>query len=83
MSQTTFGNVRPTRFDGLGYANDAPGLWRVVDTSDGWESRVGPQYKTKMELLADLDRYATEYGCNGPYESPDREVNVRDMYSHN
>jgi hypothetical protein len=55
------GWIMPTRFKQLGYVCDAPGLWRVVD-KDG-EHRVGPQYRTKAELLADLNRYATEYGA--------------------
>jgi hypothetical protein len=47
-----------TRFPGLGYRKDSPNLWRVVDTSSG--RSVGPQYRTKAELLADLARYARE-----------------------
>jgi len=35
------------------------GIWRIVTTEDG--AAVGPQYATKGELLADLDRYAAEY----------------------
>ncbi len=60
----TFGppKARPTRFEGLGYRMDAPGLWRFVDTSDGMEATIGPQYKTKLELLADLGNFAQERG---------------------
>lgn len=50
--------IYKTRFAELGYVHDAPGLWRVVDMKT--ESRVGPQYHSKEELLADLDRYARE-----------------------
>ena len=53
-------NPTKTRFTNLGYINDAPGLWRFVDLSDNSNARVGPQYKTKIELLCDLDRYATQ-----------------------
>lgn len=50
-----------TRFEGLSYTKDAHNLWRIVD-EDG-ERRVGPQYFTRAELLADLERYAAEYGA--------------------
>jgi hypothetical protein len=53
---------RPTRFPELAYINQAAGLWRIVTTEDG--ATIGPQYRTKAELLADLDRYAREYGVN-------------------
>lgn len=53
---------RPTRYKELGYRNDAPGLWRIVTTEDN--QAVGPFYVTKTELLADLSRYAKEYGCD-------------------
>lgn len=55
---------RPTRYKDLGFRQDAPSLWRIIamDTL----CAVGPHYKTKAELLADLDRYAAEYGCEEP-----------------
>ena len=49
-----------TRYKELCYHKDAPGLWRIY--ADG--NVVGPQYRTKAELLADLERYALEYGCD-------------------
>lgn len=55
--------IRPTRFPELGYACDAPGLWRIYDTSTG--GAIGPFYATKAELLADLARFAREFGCAG------------------
>lgn len=56
--------VRSTRFAILGYRQDAPGLWRIYDTSDPRRpAAVGPHYRTKMELLADLPRYARDFGC--------------------
>lgn len=57
------GNDRPTRYPELGYRHQGSGLWRIVDNSSG--SEVGPQYRTKAELLADLDRYARYFGCEG------------------
>jgi len=51
-----------TRFKGLGYINQDKNLWRIVDLHDRVNTIhvVGPQYKTRAELLSDLDRYATE-----------------------
>ncbi len=51
---------RPTRYTGLGYAQIARGLWRVLDCHDERPQAVGPHYSTRTELLADLDRYAHE-----------------------
>lgn len=71
-------DARPTRFEGLGYMMLAPGVWRIVDlvqTKYNGEctpahlqdmnnpSCTGPSYLTKAELLADLDRFATDYGA--------------------
>lgn len=55
-----------TRFAGLAFYQQQPGLWRVADIHDsqlnaqGLPRAVGPQYRTKSELLADLERYARE-----------------------
>jgi len=51
-----------TRFEGLSYEQQAPGLWRFVDEEDG--RVVGAQYPTKAELLADLYRFAQDF-CSG------------------
>ena len=61
--------IHRTRFDILGYAKIMPGVWRIADISDGTEfcagaHVVGFPYTSKAELLADLDRYASDYGCN-------------------
>jgi hypothetical protein len=59
-------HARPTRFSELGYRQDAPGLWRVValDSPNGSTgASIGPQYRTKAELLGDLELYAAVYGC--------------------
>ncbi len=56
------GGVVATRYKGLGYGRTGD-VWRIFDTSDG-ESAVGPHYRSKAELLADLDRYAREYGAD-------------------
>lgn len=53
--------IVPTRFPELGYTKVAPGLWRCVDITSLAEYQfvpfVGPHYRTKAELLADLERY--------------------------
>lgn len=50
--------IYKTRFPELGYTLSEPGLWRVVDLSTG--AHVGPHYRSKAELLADLERYARQ-----------------------
>ncbi len=55
-------NWSGTRYSELGYCKIERGLWRIVDTQT--QSCVGPHYASKAELLADLARYAHEYGCN-------------------
>jgi len=52
---------RPTRFPELAYAQHAPSLWRIIATDTN--QAVGGFYATKAELLADLERYAIDYGC--------------------
>ena len=40
--------------------------WRFFDLSDGQEHAVGYYYASKMEALADLERYAREnWGWEG------------------
>lgn len=56
----------PTRYAELWYRNDAEttkkkACWRFVDASTG--ASVGPQYPDRIELLADLDRFAGEFGA--------------------
>ncbi len=72
--------IHKTQIAGLGYINQAPGLWRFVDTHDGQDSTrtVGPQYKTRQELLSDFDRYASSwgYGVSGNDEMKDYLVMV-------
>ena len=55
--------VRDTRFPELGYKQIDLNCWMVIDKSD--YRQVGPQYRTKAELLADLERYAVAFGCAG------------------
>lgn len=52
--------MTPTRFPELSYAKTG-NVWRFVDNSTG--RVVGPSYRTKAELLADVERYAKLFGC--------------------
>lgn len=36
--------------------------WSFYDVSSGNPARVGPVYKTKIEALCDLERYAKDAG---------------------
>ena len=56
-------SARKTQYQELGYRMDSPGNWRVVATET--DQSIGPHYASKQELLADLPRYASEYGCAG------------------
>lgn len=60
-----------TRYKELDYVNNGD-HWRFVDTSSG--STVGPLYKTKAELLADMDRYAHNFGCDGAYNPQQQKI---------
>jgi hypothetical protein len=45
-----------TRFENLGYRCEAPGQWSFIDyTTLG---SIGPKYTDRLELLADIDRFA-------------------------
>jgi len=51
-----------SRFPALWYACIAPGQWSIFDNSDGQMAQVGPIYGSRIELLADLQRFADERG---------------------
>jgi hypothetical protein len=63
--------IHKTRFTELGFWNvpsspgEGPGFWQCVDLTGDRPAQVGYQYATKAELLANLEAYATEYGCEG------------------
>lgn len=46
--------MTPTRFDWLGYRKEG-NLWRLVDRNTN--ATIGPLYRTKAELLADLEHF--------------------------
>lgn len=50
-----------TRYAELAYEQHADNLWRIIDTNT--QAAVGPQYKSHVELLIDLDRFAREFGA--------------------
>lgn len=65
-------DVRLTRYPNLGYIKLDTVTWRFVCLQDWNEGRreqykyqlplVGQSYRTRYELLADLERYAKEWG---------------------
>ena len=61
MTTKTGIKYQPTRFKELGYYNWGR-CWCFLDRET--ESQVGYTYQSRAELLADLDRYAKEFGCN-------------------
>lgn len=76
-------DLRKTRFPGLGFIQQGPSLWRVVDIHDGENTTrvVGPQYSSKSTLLADLDRYAHEHwGYDVPTANPNLLQRATDGY---
>jgi hypothetical protein len=56
--------IHRTRYENLGYFKIENNIWRFVDLQDRTPAQfpraVGQTYRTKTELLADLERYATE-----------------------
>ena len=50
--------MRKTRFPELNYDETGKGLWRIMDDEG---ATIGPHYASKSELLADLERYASDY----------------------
>jgi len=62
--QTMKRKIYVTRYPELGYMRIDNKIWRIVSKEDIKDpGAVGPYYHSKMELLADLDRYAKDYGC--------------------
>lgn len=69
-----------TRFSSLQYTCEAPNQWTIVDAEStkefGYTVPIGPKYASKDELLADLDRFATERGYNGNTKLQQIEANL-------
>ena len=61
--------VHKTRFTELGFCHLFD-FWQCVDLTGDRPAQVGYQYATKAELLANLEAYATEYGCDGANPKP-------------
>ena len=65
------GILHKTRFSELGFTLNSAQDWRFVDLSDAQDGNkdhmhcVGASYPTKAELMASVERYAAEYGCDG------------------
>jgi hypothetical protein len=61
--------VTRTRFPELGIARIAGHIWRYVAADeagnfDPFNGCIGASYRTKGEALADLERFAADYGCS-------------------
>ena len=52
-------NFTATRFPGLGVTKTGP-VWRFMVEG----ATVGPQFKTKLEAMAEVGSYAREYGLS-------------------
>ncbi len=62
--------ARPTRYDELGYRQDAPGLWRVVDITDDANKAVGPQMRLTRERSGTRWARAVIYAYVSKYDEP-------------
>jgi len=51
-----------SRFPHLWYGCIAPTTWVIFDNQHGQMAQVGQLYVSKIELLSDLQRFATERG---------------------
>ena len=57
--------TRHTKKTGVEFVKIADNHWQHIDTNDKRFAQVGPIYKTKMELLADHERYLRDnWGLN-------------------
>ncbi len=52
-----------TRYAELAYEERDRYLWRILDTTGEHAAVIGPYYKSRVELLADLDRFARDFGA--------------------
>jgi len=53
-----------TRYPELVYGKIEAGYWSIFNhDGDGSNHQCGPHYSTRAELLGDLHRYASEFGC--------------------
>lgn len=70
--------IHKTRFKELGYwhmSGKGFNFWQCVALDGDRPAQVGTQYATKAELLANLEAYATEFGCDGAMpKSPVRPI---------
>lgn len=80
--------ITPTRYPELGIARITGSIWRFVARDDARASFgpnvncVGSSYRTKGEALADLDRFASDYGATGAHKCEDlRYVPINGAWS--
>ena len=70
-----YDRIYKTRFTELGFTMIEPGCWQFLNLADGEPSQVGTHYASKAELMANIERYAAEYGCDGAnYLTPPAET---------
>ncbi len=61
MSYYDYPAWQGSRYKELGWTKIDRNLYRFVDAST--QNCIGPYYATKAELLADMDRFARDFGC--------------------
>lgn len=60
------GPMYKTRFSELRFTMIAHGCWRFVDVMEPDNpALVGSSYPTREQLVANIERFAAEYGCEG------------------
>lgn len=57
-------NILNTRYTRLGFALEARGQWSFYDKET--HGSIGGKYTTKIELLADVERFAISRGYDLP-----------------
>lgn len=70
-----------TRFENLGFANCGK-YWTFCDLSSDIFAQIGQHYKNKMELLADMQRFAEERGFDQQNEIKESVKQQFDNYPH-
>ena len=65
-----------TRFPELGYCRCGPSEWRFLDLTDPERGpvEVGAVYASRAEILTQVERYASERGCEGATPHPEKTL---------
>jgi hypothetical protein len=65
------GILYSTRFKEIGFTMSEPGRWRFVDITDAPDGNkdkmheIGRDYPTREQIIANVERFAAEFGCDG------------------